>query len=51
VTRFHKEGQEAVIEILDLRFARVRTDRPAAFTYQVRFDAAGKVVSQGWERE
>jgi hypothetical protein len=51
VTRFHKEGPESVVEILDLRFARVRPDRPAAFTYRVRFDAAGKVVAQGWERE
>jgi membrane-bound metal-dependent hydrolase YbcI (DUF457 family) len=51
VTRFHKEGEEAVVEILDLRFAKVRPDRPAAFTYRVRFDAEGKVVEQGWVRE
>lgn len=51
VTRFHKEGQESVVEFLDLRFARVRPDRPASFTYRVRFDAAGKVVSQGWVRD
>jgi membrane-bound metal-dependent hydrolase YbcI (DUF457 family) len=50
VTRFHKEGAESVVEILDLRFPQVRADRPASFTYRVRFDAAGKVVSQGWER-
>jgi membrane-bound metal-dependent hydrolase YbcI (DUF457 family) len=51
VTRFHKEGEEAVVEILDLRFAKIRPDRPASFTYRVRFDSAGKVVEQGWVRE
>lgn len=51
VTRFHKEGEEAVVEILDMRFPRVRQDRPAAFTYRVRFDVAGRVVEQGWVRE
>lgn len=51
VTRFHKEGAESVVEILDLRFPQVRTDRPASFTYRVRFDAAGNVISQGWERK
>jgi len=51
VTRFHKEGEEAVVEILDLRFAKVRPDRPASFTYRVRFDSNGNVVEQGWVRE
>jgi len=51
VTRFHKEGDDAVVEILDLRFAKVRPDRPASFTYRVRFDAAGKVLAQGWLRD
>lgn len=51
VTHFHKEGDEAVVEILDLRFAKIRPDRPASFTYRVRFDSAGKVVEQGWVRE
>jgi len=51
VTRFHKEGEEAVVEILDLRFAKIRPDRPAAFTYRVRFAASGKIVEQGWVRE
>jgi membrane-bound metal-dependent hydrolase YbcI (DUF457 family) len=50
VTRFHKEGAESVVEILDLRFPQVRADRPASFTYRVRFDAAGRVISKGWER-
>ena len=50
VTRFHKEGSEAVVEILDLRFPQIRSDRPPPFTYRVRFDAAGAVISQGWER-
>jgi membrane-bound metal-dependent hydrolase YbcI (DUF457 family) len=51
VTRFHKEGEEAVVEILDLRFVKIRPDRPPSFTYRVRFDAAGKIVEQGWVRE
>jgi len=51
VTRFHKEGEESVVEILDLRFAKVRPDRPASFTYRVRFDADGRVLAQGWVRE
>jgi membrane-bound metal-dependent hydrolase YbcI (DUF457 family) len=49
VSRFHKEGTEAVVEILELRFPPMRPDRPASFTYRVRFDADGKVISQGWE--
>jgi membrane-bound metal-dependent hydrolase YbcI (DUF457 family) len=49
VTRFHKEGTDAVVEILELRFPPMRPDRPASFTYRVRFDADGKVISQGWE--
>jgi membrane-bound metal-dependent hydrolase YbcI (DUF457 family) len=50
VTRFHKEGADSVVEILELRFPQVRPDRPAAFTYRVRFDASGNVISQGWEK-
>jgi membrane-bound metal-dependent hydrolase YbcI (DUF457 family) len=50
VTRFHKEGSDAVVEILDKRFPQIRPDRPAPFTYRVRFDAAGNVLIQGWER-
>jgi membrane-bound metal-dependent hydrolase YbcI (DUF457 family) len=48
VTRFHKEGDVAVVEISDIRFAPMRRDRPAAFTYRVRLDNAGSVLSQGW---
>jgi membrane-bound metal-dependent hydrolase YbcI (DUF457 family) len=48
VTRFHQEGNQAVVEISDLRFPRGRPGRPASFTYGVRFDSAGKVISQGW---
>jgi membrane-bound metal-dependent hydrolase YbcI (DUF457 family) len=51
VTRFHKEGEQSVVEILDLRFPQVRPDRPASFTYRVRFDAAGNVVEKGWVRD
>jgi membrane-bound metal-dependent hydrolase YbcI (DUF457 family) len=48
VTRFHKEGADAIVEISDKRFPQARTDRAPAFTYRVRFDAEGNVVSQGW---
>ncbi len=48
VTRFHKEGAEAVVEISDLRFPQMRPGRPSSFTYRVRFGADGTVISQGW---
>ena len=48
VTRFHKEGDEAIVEISDVRFSRSSAGRPPAFTYRVRFGADGNVVSQGW---
>jgi membrane-bound metal-dependent hydrolase YbcI (DUF457 family) len=48
VTRFHQEDNQAVVEISDLRFPRGRPGRPTSFTYGVRFDSAGKVISQGW---
>ncbi|HKW57356.1 MAG TPA: metal-dependent hydrolase [Candidatus Acidoferrum sp.] len=51
VTRFHKEGNEAVVEFLDMRFASSRRDRPSGFTYRVRMDQSANVISQGWERE
>ena len=50
VTRFRKEGEQAVVEISDLRFPQIRPDRPASFTYRVRFDAGGTVLSRGWVR-
>jgi hypothetical protein len=48
VIRFHKEGTEAIVEIADLRFPQIRRGRPAAFTYRVRFNANGQVLSKGW---
>ena len=48
VTRFHKEGGEAVVEISDVRFSRAITSRPPSFTYRVRFGEDGNVLSQGW---
>jgi len=48
VTRFHKEGADAIVEISDLRFPQIRPDRPASFTYRVRFAADQTVLSQGW---
>jgi membrane-bound metal-dependent hydrolase YbcI (DUF457 family) len=50
VTRFHKEGADAVVEISDLRFPQMRPDRPASFTYRVRLAADQTVLSQGWVR-
>ena len=51
VTRFHKEGGDAIVEISDLRFPHLRPDRPASFTYRVRFDVAGNVLEQGWVKD
>jgi len=48
VTGFHKEGNQAIVEIRDVRFAQIRRDRPSLFTYRVRFDASGNLLSQGW---
>ena len=50
VTRFHKEGPDAIVEFSDLRFPTIRRDRPAGFTYQVKFAKDGTVLSQGWLR-
>jgi hypothetical protein len=48
VTRFHKEADVAVVEISDIRFVQTRRDRPASFTYRVRFSSGGDVLSKGW---
>jgi len=48
VTRFHMENGQAVVEISDARFPKIRPDRPGGFTYRVRFDAAGNVSAKGW---
>jgi membrane-bound metal-dependent hydrolase YbcI (DUF457 family) len=48
VTRFHKDGPDAIVEISDLRFPQMRPDQPASFTYRVRFAPDGTVLSQGW---
>jgi membrane-bound metal-dependent hydrolase YbcI (DUF457 family) len=50
VTQFHMENGEAIVEISDLRFPRMRPDRPGGFTYRVRFDGNGNVISKGWRR-
>ena len=51
VTRFHKEGGDAIVEFSDARFPQMRRDRPSGFTYRVRMDESGKVISKGWARE
>lgn len=48
VTRFRTEGADAIVEISDLRFPQMRPNRPASFTYRVRFGPDGSVLSQGW---
>jgi membrane-bound metal-dependent hydrolase YbcI (DUF457 family) len=48
VTRFHKEGDIAVVEFSDIRFVQTRRDRPAGFTYRVRLDTNGNVLAKGW---
>jgi hypothetical protein len=39
------------VEFSDLRFPQIRRDRPASFTYRVRFAVDGQVVNQGWVRQ
>jgi membrane-bound metal-dependent hydrolase YbcI (DUF457 family) len=51
VTRFHREGSDAVVEFLDVRFPQIRHDRPPSFEYRVRFSAEGDVRTQGWVRK
>jgi membrane-bound metal-dependent hydrolase YbcI (DUF457 family) len=51
VTRFHKEGSEAIVEFLDVRFPQIRRDRPPSFEYRVRFNASEEVLSQGWVKK
>jgi membrane-bound metal-dependent hydrolase YbcI (DUF457 family) len=51
VTRFHKEGSVAIVEIFDARFSSLRRDRTPSFTYRVKMDQAGQVISKGWARE
>jgi membrane-bound metal-dependent hydrolase YbcI (DUF457 family) len=48
VTHFHKESDQAVVDFSDLRFPHIRPDRPASFTYEVRFGPSGNILSQGW---
>jgi membrane-bound metal-dependent hydrolase YbcI (DUF457 family) len=50
LTRFHKEGSDAIVDFSDLRFPQIRRDRPASFTYRVRFSTDGHILSQGWLR-
>jgi membrane-bound metal-dependent hydrolase YbcI (DUF457 family) len=51
VTRFHKEGSEAVVDFLDVRFPQIRRDRAPSFEYRVRFAENGVVLSQGWTKK
>jgi membrane-bound metal-dependent hydrolase YbcI (DUF457 family) len=50
VTRFRKEGSDAIVEISDMRFASRRPGRVPGFTYRVRFSGDGSILSQGWAR-
>jgi membrane-bound metal-dependent hydrolase YbcI (DUF457 family) len=51
VTRFHKEGNVAVVEFFDARFSSLRRDRPTSFMYRVKVDESGQVISKGWARD
>ena len=51
ITRFHKEGSEAVVDFLDVRFPQIRRDRAPSFEYRVRFADSGDVLSQGWTKK
>src|ERR1700674_1260136 len=48
VTRFHKEGDVAAVEISDILIVQTRRVLPPSFTYSVRFGTDGSVLSQGW---
>ncbi len=48
LTQFHQEGAFAIVEFSDLRFPQIRKDRPASFTYRIRFSPEGGVISKGW---
>jgi membrane-bound metal-dependent hydrolase YbcI (DUF457 family) len=50
VIHFRQDGTQAVVEIHDVRFSQIRPDRPASFTYRVRFARDGALLSQGWIR-
>jgi membrane-bound metal-dependent hydrolase YbcI (DUF457 family) len=50
VTRFRKEGSDAIVEVSDMRFASRRPGRVPGFTYRVRFSGDGNVLSYGWAR-
>ncbi len=50
VTRYWKESGTAVVEFVDLRFRAPLAANPPPFTYRVRLDDAGRVLSQGWAR-
>ena len=51
VMRYRREGDASVVEIVDLRFPTARPGRPYPFTYRVRFDSAGRLLTQGWVRQ
>ncbi len=46
VFHFVNRGDQKIVEISDLRFFS-RGNRPPSFTYQVAFDAVGRMVQQG----
>jgi hypothetical protein len=51
LTRFRREGAQMIVEFSDLRFSPARPGRAHPFTYEVRFDLAGNLLSQGWLRD
>jgi len=51
VVRFHKEGAEAVVDFIDVRFPQIRRDRAPSFEYRVRFSVDGSLLSEGWTKK
>ena len=50
VMRFRRDADASIVEIVDLRFLTARSGQRPAFTYRVRFDGSGRVLSLGWAR-
>ena len=47
VLRYWELGERHIVEFSDLRFARPGRN-PGPFTFRVTFDAAGRILGQGW---
>lgn len=50
VTRYRRDGDTSIVEFIDLRFAMARRGQANPFTYRVRFDSFGRIISRGRAR-